>query len=337
MGAFAKETAYCSVVRQAFGGLRYLLVLVEIVCFVVGFSSDLLHGISARTRFTSRCGVDRRRRPFKRDSCCPRASRERVRENHGVGTSSGGDGYCDMVLRDSRWRRVSTHSRVPTHGSRAVVRSEGRAPYRERSGSLPRGSPRRRESLEAVSAGFLASSRDGFREKCDRLDASRAPSRGYSSEGSGDSARSRRRRGELGPDTGPWWRGDFRPQRQGHGARSPAMAWDVVCCALEIETTVLVAGLGLGLATRGGRHFILRSVKGGAETGDLDARVLAVRGSGETQLAVLGSRVGTLGDIRALDITPLRWKAEVGLTVMDHELCARVLLRAAVGSLLAWS
>ena len=36
---------------------------------------------------------------------------------------------------------------------------------------------------------------------------------------------------------------------------------------------------GLGPATIGGRHFILRSVVDGAVTGDLDARVLAVRES----------------------------------------------------------
>ena len=37
----AEDAAYCSVAWQAFGGLRYLLVLVGIVCFVDGFSSSL--------------------------------------------------------------------------------------------------------------------------------------------------------------------------------------------------------------------------------------------------------------------------------------------------------
>ena len=42
----------------------------------------------------------------------------------------------------------------------------------------------------------------------------------------------------------------------------------------EVETAILVAGLGL--ATRNGRHFILRSVEDAATIGDLDALVLAV-------------------------------------------------------------
>ena len=47
----------------------------------------------------------------------------------------------------------------------------------------------------------------------------------------------------------------------------------------EVETATLEAGLGL--ATREGRHFILRSVEDAAAIGDRDARVLGVR---ETEL-----------------------------------------------------
>ena len=46
---------------------------------------------------------------------------------------------------------------------------------------------------------------------------------------------------------------------------------------VEVEMAVLVAGFGL--ATRGGRQFVVRSVEDGAATGELDARVLAVRES----------------------------------------------------------
>ena len=59
---------------------------------------------------------------------CPCLERERARENHGVSNSSGGDGHSDMALRDSRWRRASTHSRLPANDSRAAVRSDGPAP-----------------------------------------------------------------------------------------------------------------------------------------------------------------------------------------------------------------
>ena len=44
-----------------------------------------------------------------------------------------------MVLRDSTWRHVSAHSRVPTHDSCVAIRPNGLAPKRERGGSPPRG------------------------------------------------------------------------------------------------------------------------------------------------------------------------------------------------------
>ena len=107
-------------------GLRNLVVLVGIVCFVVGFSGSLLYGGSARTRQTSRSCVDRRQRPSSETRAVP-ILQERIRENHGVSKSSGGDGYGDMVLRDSRWRRVSTRPRVPANNCHAALQSDGMA------------------------------------------------------------------------------------------------------------------------------------------------------------------------------------------------------------------
>ena len=83
------------------------------------------------------CGTNAK--TLKRDSCCARASRHTIRENHGVGNSSGCDGYCNVVLRDSGRRRVSSDSRLPTNDSRVAARSDGPTPNRELSGPIPRG------------------------------------------------------------------------------------------------------------------------------------------------------------------------------------------------------
>ena len=67
--------------------------------------------------------------------------------------------------------------------------------------------------------------------------------------------------------SGPWWRVDFRSQSQGNCACSPvAMVWAAACWVIRrLRVAVLVRGFGA--ATRGGRHFILRSVADAAATG----------------------------------------------------------------------
>ena len=76
--AFAEEAAHCPAALQASGGLRYLLILFGIVCFVVGFSGELLYGELARARQTSRSGPsgDTRALPVPRESSCETRSWE---------------------------------------------------------------------------------------------------------------------------------------------------------------------------------------------------------------------------------------------------------------------
>ena len=142
-----------------------------------------------------------------------------------------------------------------------------------------------------------------------------------------------------------------------HTRHFPGLACGVLG-HLEVETAILVTGLSF--ATGGGRHFILRSVEDAAATGDLDARVLAVR---ETELE--GRRRpfwevvselsetdwtkfliwGSQNDSRAMQVhsgsghcttvEACALEGRVGLNasdqaVMDHEFCARV-LQSAVG------
>ena len=142
-----------------------------------------------------------------------------------------------------------------------------------------------------------------------------------------------------------------RSQRPKNNAYSPvAMACSVVCLALWKlrRRSWWLWCAGLGVATRGGRHFNPRS---GGWCRDRAPGV----GAGGTPLAVLGSRVGTLRDrqdkmsdlwpkvdsmgMQVQDIAPrLRhvcWKAEVELiasdqAVMDQEFCARRLQSAEV-------
>ena len=114
-----------------------------------------------------------------------------------------------------------------------------------------------------------------------------------------------------------------------------------------VETAVLVAGLGLAL--RGGRQLIFRSVEDGATTGDVNARVVAVWESelGGRHLLFRISRKATgpgrlNGNAKFIldqDIERrsrhVRWKAKFGLNTSDqaavhHEFCARVVQSAVV-------
>ena len=86
--AFADEASYCSVALQDFGGLRYLLVLVAIVCFVVDFSSGLRNGGVARAQLVL-------------------VHRKRVPANDGVGNSS--------VVTDTVWSCATPDGDVYPH------------------------------------------------------------------------------------------------------------------------------------------------------------------------------------------------------------------------------
>ena len=121
----------------------------------------------------------------------------------------------------------------------------------------------------------------------------------------------------------------------------------------EVETAILVAGVGL--ATRGGRHFILRCVEDASVIGDLNARVVAVpetelegrqfresvserSGTDCTMIPISGPRTTQweCKFIRDQDAAPrsrrVRWKAEVGLNASDHKFCARVQHSAVVSA-----
>ena len=93
---------------------------------------------------------------------------ERVRANHGVGDSNGGDGDGGVALRDSRRRRVSTHSRVPPMAAVPAVRPDGLASY-ECGGSLTVSRSVYGREWSPSPQGFVASSRED-----DRVDASRS-------------------------------------------------------------------------------------------------------------------------------------------------------------------
>ena len=93
------------------------ICLVGIVCFLVSLVVCSVPDLP-RALQTSRSGAERRRSPFV---LCP--YQERVRANHGVGTFQKCDGYGDMVLRDSKWRRVPAHTRVSPMA--VTLRSDG--------------------------------------------------------------------------------------------------------------------------------------------------------------------------------------------------------------------
>ena len=239
-----------------------------------------------------------------------------------------------MILRDSQLATCNPLIiACPPVTAVLITRSDGSAPYRER-GPLSRGPLRVWQRLGSVSAGIRGPSRDGFWEEDGRLDASRALSRrGCSPERSGDSARPRRRRDELGlgcTSTACLGRG----RRNTPTSRDGALA--VVCWVrwrLRRRFQWLDSGFEdlapVRLAQWGGRCREWRTGCEGSRCAGISAGLATPRG-----------RFGTLGNwtkfpisgpsttpwvcqfMRDLDTAPrsryVRWEAEVGLNTSDQ-------------------
>ena len=127
---------------------------------------------------------------------------ERVHDSHhGVSNSSGGDGYSGLVLRDSRWRWADgdVYPNIlgcPPRIAVLLFDQTGQRRFENAVGRYPVDRfvcGRDWNTFPQDLAHLL-----GFWEEDDRLDGNGATGRCYSSEVSGDSARSRRRSGELG-------------------------------------------------------------------------------------------------------------------------------------------
>ena len=216
----------------------------------IRFWSGLLCGRSARTRQTSRDvvwneGEDRQARLV----LCPFLERERefgriLELTVPVKVTE----TSIFVLRLQTATRIHT-SRLPTNDSRVAVQSDGPAPCGESSGSLHRGPLRVREKgwnpspEDFVRLLKVASGRrmiDCMRTEprvggIPQRKADTPSGRCGAAANSGWHTRLRM--------SGPWWTVDLRLQRQGNGACSPVK----MACAgpLEVESAILVAGLGL--------------------------------------------------------------------------------------------
>ena len=98
-----------------------------------------------------------------------------------------------------------------------------------------------------------------------------------------------------------------------------------VLLSLEVEKAVLVAGLGL--TTKGGRHFVLRSAEDETSTGELDARFssCARLSVGDvtcrSEWTFLSSRQRRRAKFTISGFRTGRWLCQF-VRDQDHDLCA---------------